>query len=140
MGIPLEVAATPAELKKAIEKHRDKELIIVDTAGRSPKDQDKLDELKAFFEVEAGMELHLCLSSTTKDEDLEEIVRRFSILPVTKLLFTKLDECATLGCIVNLHLKTSLPLSYFTNGQMVPEDIAVASPRRLANLIVQERA
>jgi flagellar biosynthesis protein FlhF len=139
MGIPLDVAATPAELKKALDKHRDKDLILVDTAGRSPKDQDKLDELKAFFEVEEGMELHLCLSSTTKDQDLEEIVQRFSILPITKLLFTKLDECATLGCIVNIHLKTKLPLSYFTNGQMVPEDIAVASPRRLANLIVQER-
>lgn len=139
MGIPLDVAATPAELKKALDKHRDKDLILVDTAGRSPKDQDKLDELKAFFEIEEGMELHLCLSSTTKDQDLEEIVRRFGVLPITKLLFTKLDECATLGCIVNLHLKTKLPLSYFTNGQLVPEDIAVASPRRLANLIVQEK-
>ena len=140
MGIPLEVAATPAELKKALDKHRDKDLILVDTAGRSPKDQEKLDELKAFFAVEEGIELHLCLSSTTKDRDLEEVVRRFGVLPVTKLLFTKLDECATLGNIVNLHLKTKLPISYFTNGQMVPEDIAVASPRRLANLILQEKA
>jgi flagellar biosynthesis protein FlhF len=139
MDIPIDVANTPDELKSCVEIHRDKDLILIDTAGRSPKDQEKLEELKSFLDSAHGVEIHLCLSATTKDKELDDIVGRFSALSVTRVLFTKLDESETLGCIVNTHVRHKLPLSYFTNGQMVPEDIVVASPRRLANLILREK-
>lgn len=136
MDLPLEVVATPEEMRSVLDRHADKDLIIIDTAGRSPKDEERLAELAALVGVEPSMELHLCLSATTKDRELEDIVKRFSLLPVSRLLFTKLDESESLGCIVNTHLKTGLPLSYFTNGQMVPEDISMASARKLANLLI----
>ncbi len=139
MDIPIDVANTPDELKGCVETHRDKDLILIDTAGRSPKDQEKLEELRSFLNSAQGVEIHLCLSATTKDKELDDIVSRFSGLAVTRVLFTKLDESETLGCIVNTHVRHKLPLSYFTNGQMVPEDIVVASPRRLANLILREK-
>ena len=139
MDIPIDVANTPDELKSCLAAHRDKDLILIDTAGRSPKDQEKLEELKAFLDSAQGVEIHLCLSATTKDKELDDIVGRFSGLSVNRILFTKLDESETLGCIVNTHVRHKLPLSYFTNGQMVPEDIVVASPRRLANLILREK-
>lgn len=139
MDIPIDVANTPDELKRCVETHRDKDLILIDTAGRSPKDQEKLEELKSFLDSAHGVEIHLCLSATTKDKELDDIVGRFSGLSVSRVLFTKLDESETLGCIVNTHVRHKLPLSYFTNGQMVPEDIVVASPRRLANLILREK-
>ncbi|KAF0219398.1 MAG: flagellar biosynthesis protein [Geobacteraceae bacterium] len=138
MGVPLEIASTPKELAKAIENHSDKDMILIDTAGRSPKDQEKLEELKAFLESGLPIETHLCLSATTKDKELNEIVARFGILPISRLLFTKLDETESLGCIVNVHLRSKFQLSYFTNGQMVPEDIVVATPRKLANLVLRE--
>lgn len=140
MGIPLSVAATPKEMGKTLESHADKDLIIIDTAGRSPKDQERLEELRAFLEPVPGVEVHLCLSATTRDRELDEAVARYGILPISRLLFTKLDETASLGCVVNTHLRTRFPLSYFTNGQMVPEDILVASPRKLANLVLRETA
>jgi flagellar biosynthesis protein FlhF len=140
MGLPLESAATPEELVKAIEVHSDKDLILIDTAGRSPKDQDRLDELKILFDSGINIETHLCVSATTKDKELSDIVARFSVLPITRLLFTKLDESESLGCIINTHIQSKLPLSYFTNGQMVPEDIVVATPRKLANLVMRETA
>ena len=139
MDIPIDVANTPDELKNCVESHRDKDLILIDTAGRSPKDQEKLEELKSFLNSAQGVEIHLCLSATTKDKELDDIVHRFSKLAINRVLFTKLDESETLGCIVNTHVRHKLPLSYFTNGQMVPEDIVVASPRRLANLILREK-
>ncbi len=139
MDIPIDVANTPDELKSCVETHRDKDLILIDTAGRSPKDQEKLEELRSFLNSAQGVEIHLCLSATTKDKELDDIVSRFSGLAVNRVLFTKLDESETLGCIVNTHVRHKLPLSYFTNGQMVPEDIVVASPRRLANLILREK-
>jgi flagellar biosynthesis protein FlhF len=138
MDLPLEVVATSQELGKALAQHADKDLILIDTAGRSPKDADRLEELKGYLECHAGIETYLCMSATTRVRELDEIVATFSVLPITKLLFTKLDESESFGCIVNAHLKHKLPLSYFTTGQKVPEDIEVATSRKLAALVVKE--
>lgn len=139
MDLPLDVVSSSEEMQAALAKHADKDLVIIDTAGRSPKDQDKLAELNKIFIADASIEVHLCLSSTTKDQELMDIVKRFSMLPISRLLFTKLDETESLGCIVNTHIATGMPLSYFTNGQMVPEDISMASARKLANLVLKAK-
>lgn len=136
MGIPLEVASTPKELERAVERHADCDLILVDTAGRSHKDTEKLDEMKIFLEG-IQSDIYLCLSATTKDRELEEILKRFSIFEVSKVVFTKLDECESFGCIVNLLLKANLQIAYFTTGQRVPEDIEVATSDKLAELILK---
>lgn len=136
MGVPIEVAATPAELEAAIELHGDKELILIDTAGRSPKDMEKIEELKSFLESKFAIEIHLCLAATTRDRELQEIVERFGILPISRVIFTKLDESESYGCIVNAHLRTKFPLSYFTTGQRVPEDLEIATSGRLAGLVL----
>lgn len=137
MGIPLEVASTPAELEKAIEAHGDKDLIIIDTAGRSPKDQEKLDELHTFIGSYATIEIHLCLSATTRDREMKEIIARFGLLPIKRVIFTKLDESESYGCIVNTHFRDKFQLSYFTTGQRVPEDLELATPRKVAELVVK---
>jgi flagellar biosynthesis protein FlhF len=138
MGVPLEIAVSSQELAKATETHADKDLIIIDTAGRSPKDHGRLDELKALLDSGLEIEMHLCLSATTRDKELSDAITNFSVLPISSILFTKLDEAENLGSIVNTHHRSKLPLSYFTNGQMVPEDIVVATPRKLANLVMRE--
>ncbi|WP_277057293.1 flagellar biosynthesis protein FlhF [Trichlorobacter lovleyi] len=140
MGIPLEVASTPKELERAVERHADCDLILIDTAGRSHKDSDKLEEMKGFLETTIQSDIYLCLSATTKDRELEEILNRFSIFPISKVVFTKLDECESVGCIVNLLLKANLQIAYFTTGQRVPEDIEVATSEKLAELILKEGA
>lgn len=137
MGIPLEVASTPKELERAVERNSDCDLILIDTAGRSHKDADKLEEMKGFLQTTIQADIYLCLSATTKDRELEEILKRFSIFDVSKVVFTKLDECESFGCIVNLLLKASLQIAYFTNGQRVPEDIEVATSDKLAELILK---
>ncbi|AJE02383.1 flagellar biosynthesis protein FlhF [Geobacter pickeringii] len=138
MGVPIEVAATPAELEAAIELHSDKELILIDTAGRSPKDMEKIGELKGFLESKFAIEIHLCLAATTRDRELQEIVERFGVLPISRVIFTKLDESESYGCIVNAHLRTKFPLSFFTTGQRVPEDLEIATAGRLAGLVLGE--
>jgi len=138
MDLPLEVAATSQELAKILARHADKDLILIDTAGRSPKDSERLDELKGYLECQPGIETYLCMSATTRARELDEIIATFRVLPITRFLFTKLDESESYGCIVNTHLKHKLPLSYFTTGQKVPEDIEVATARKLAALVVKE--
>jgi len=140
MGIPLEVASTPKELEKAVEKHAACDLIFIDTAGRSHKDKEKLDEMKNFLENKIPMEVYLCLSATTKDRELEEILNRFRIFQVNKVVFTKIDECESFGNMVNLLMKDNLQIAYFTTGQRVPEDIEIATPAKLADMIFREGA
>jgi flagellar biosynthesis protein FlhF len=138
MGIPLEVASTPKELEKAVEKHSACDLIFIDTAGRSHKDKEKLDEMKNFLDNKIPMEVYLCLSATTKDRELEEILSRFRIFPISKVVFTKIDECESFGNMVNLLMKDNLQIAYFTTGQRVPEDIEVATSAKLADMILRE--
>lgn len=140
MGIPLEVASTPKELEKAVEKHSACDLIFIDTAGRSHKDKEKLDEMKNFLEEKIPMEVYLCLSATTKDRELEEILNRFRIFQISKVVFTKIDECESFGNMVNLLMKDNLQIAYFTTGQRVPEDIEIATPAKLADMIFHEGA
>ncbi|MBJ6751707.1 flagellar biosynthesis protein FlhF [Geomonas anaerohicana] len=138
MDLPLEVAGNSQELSKALARHSDKDLILIDTAGRSPKDADRLDELKGYLETQTGIDVYLCLSATTRSREIDEIIATFGTLPLTKLLFTKLDESRTFGCIVDTCFKHKIPLSYFSTGQKVPEDIEVATSRKLAAMVVQE--
>ena len=129
---------TSQRLKETLAGYRKDTLTVIDTAGRSPRDQKKIQDMKAFLEVHPDIETHLCLSATTRDRELAQAVSRFGELPVNRLLFTKLDESMSFGCIVNTHLKNRLPLSYFTTGQKVPEDIETASSKRVAELVVRE--
>jgi flagellar biosynthesis protein FlhF len=138
MKIPLKVASTPQELKAAIDGFADRNLVLIDTAGRSPRDKARLQEMKKFLGAHPEIETHLCLSSTTREKELHHSIERFGVLPVTRLLFTKLDESESFGCIVNTQMRETLPLSYFTTGQRVPEDIEIATTNRLADLVIRE--
>lgn len=138
MGVPLTVASTPSELADALAVHSDKRLIFIDTAGQSPNDQARLRELNSFLKIDPAIETHLCLSATTRDKELSQTIVKFGMLPVSRVIFTKLDESESFGCIVNVHMRDKFPISYLTNGQRVPEDIEVASSGKIADLVVRE--
>jgi flagellar biosynthesis protein FlhF len=138
MGVPLEVASSPKELEKAIALHQDKDLILIDTVGRSPKDHETIHNLREMLRSSFSIETHLCVAATTRERELRSIVESFSVLPIKRLLFTKLDESSTFGSIINLHLEKKLPLSYFTKGQRVPEDIEPVTGKKVADLVLGE--
>jgi flagellar biosynthesis protein FlhF len=136
LRVPMETVSTKKELEKALAVHANKDIILIDTAGKSGRDCGKMDELSGLLNGDSGIEKHLCLSATTRDEDLQDIVSRFKKLTVHRVLFTKLDESRKLGCIVNILLRNNLPLSYITNGQRVPEDIETASGKKVAQMVL----
>lgn len=138
MKIPLEIAFTPEELRDGIKKHFDKDLILIDTAGRSQKDIKKVNELKDFMDEAKPSEIHLVLSATTKYKDLLDIFEKFSQIPINVLLFTKLDETTNFGGILNTISTLNKSISYVTTGQNVPEDIEIVKPEKLAKLIIGE--
>jgi len=136
IGSPLEVVMSPEDLKEKLTAMAQREFVLIDTAGRSPGDAIKLGELRAAVAAAQPDEVHLVLSATASPECLEWAARNFGQIRVDKLIFTKLDEAVHLGTVLNMVRKVNKKLSYITNGQDVPDDIAVGEPRRLARLIL----
>lgn len=139
MNLPVEVVVHPEQLEQVLARHQNKDLVLIDTAGRSPRDSVSLDELEAFLAVDAEIETHLVLSATTRDRDLHEIYKRFSVLTPRSLLVTKLDECDSAGVLLNVHVRHNCPLSYVANGQRVPEDLVQLTPEYIGDLVLKSR-
>jgi len=136
IDVPLEVALSPSQLAESVERMRDRDLILIDTAGRSQRDSLKIKELRGFFEAVRPHELHLVLSSTCSEAVLKETIDRFRELSIDRVIFTKMDEALGFGIIVNCLRKADAKLSYVTTGQDVPDDIEVPEQRRLTSLIL----
>jgi len=136
IDLPMEVVATPRELRAALDRLSGQELILVDTAGRSPRDEVKIQELKSLLGECRADEVHLVLSCVSGGQSLRRTAAQFAALGVTALLLTKLDEANGLGGLLPLLRHSRLPVSYVTDGQNVPDDIAVADGKTLARMML----
>ncbi len=136
MNIPLEVVSTPEQLNTVLRRHGVNKLTLVDTAGRNPRDEQSLHELREFLGSGQSFDKYLVLSATTRDEDLLGIAERFSPLGLDGLVFTKLDETRRYASLVNMQHQTGCPLTYLTNGQKVPEDFCPADPEHISRIII----
>ncbi|GAX90541.1 flagellar biosynthesis protein FlhF [Effusibacillus lacus] len=139
LQIPVEVVFSTEEVEFALEKLKDRDLILIDTAGRNFGESIYVDQLNEFLQASNPDETCLVLSLTTKSNDLEHIVSHFEGVSIDKFIFTKLDETNSYGAIYNLSHRFKKPLAYFTTGQNVPEDIEVATPEQIARLVVGEK-
>ncbi|PIE54282.1 MAG: flagellar biosynthesis protein FlhF [Dethiosulfovibrio peptidovorans] len=133
LGVPVEVVFEAEDLKKIREKPG-ADLILLDTAGRSQKDVHRSDELCSLYEAFSPESVHLLLSANAKYRDMLNVVKGMNHIPITSLVFTKLDETVSLGPVLELALSFQLPLSFFAVGQNVPNDIEVASSSRLLEM------
>ena len=138
LGLPVEVVYSAADLKKAIARHRSKDFVLVDTAGRSQYNEFQMEELTSLLAAYARMEKHLVISATTKEQDAVQIIERFAPCKPDCIIFTKMDETQTFGMVPNLLANRGLPLSFLSNGQSVPDDIIPATAERLAELLLRE--
>ena len=136
MNLPVEVVFNQSQLDQAFSKHQDKDLILIDTAGRSQKDAVKIEELASFLGPESGVENHLVLAAQTRCKDLLETIKTFGKMPLKNLVFTKLDECEDSGVLLNVPVCQNLPISFLTNGQRVPEDLLIAEPSNITDFIL----
>lgn len=138
LSIPLNVIYEPSEIQSSIDNYKNKDFILIDTAGRNHKDRELLGELKQLISYTDSPEVFLLVSLTTGYKDLVSLVESYKFLKDYKLIFTKLDETSYFGNILNIKVLTSKPLSYVTTGQSVPDDIEVANVDKIANCIVGE--
>ncbi|GAB7388235.1 flagellar biosynthesis protein FlhF [Bacillaceae bacterium] len=136
LNIPLEVVFSPEDLEEAVVRLRDCDVIFMDTAGRNYHDLQYVSEIKKYLSSSLRSENTLVLSLTSKFDDIRNILDNFSSIPISKVIFTKLDETTSYGTLLNFVYYYRYPLSYITNGQSVPDDIMRADPRRLAEYLL----
>jgi flagellar biosynthesis protein FlhF len=134
LEIPFRVIYSVDEMRQAAEDFRDYDYIMVDTAGHSLHNDELKEGVESFIRVledELDCENYLVLSATTKYRDLIEIADVYSEMVAYKLIFTKMDETGAKGNLYNIRMHTGAPIAYITNGQNVPDDIAVFDAQRI---------
>lgn len=132
MGVPLEVVLEPGELSAVLDAYSDKDIILIDTAGRSPMDCSQMGELRDLLCADPRVKTLLLVSATTESLALERAVKRFISLRPVGLIGTKLDEASHFGALFSVSLQMRLPFAFFTTGQRVPEDIRPATREDMA--------
>jgi len=158
IGVPLHVVSKPTEMEAAMRAMRVQpspssphsaassaparsacDVILIDTAGRSQRDDQRLVQLGQLLRAADPHEVHLVLSSTCTQAVLMQAVERFSAIRTDRIIFTKLDEAVSFGVLVNVARKANKRLSYITTGQEVPHQIEAGGAERLADLVTGGR-
>ncbi len=139
-GQPLLIVHQRQELLEAMDKMADLDLILIDTAGRSPYAPGLQKELQESLGDMPELENHLVLSATTKESNLINAIKRFGVLPISSYIITKIDETNDFSAIFNQLCHRRVPVSYLTAGQQVPEDIELSSRRRVTELLLRRRS
>jgi flagellar biosynthesis protein FlhF len=138
IGASVDVVMSPEELKKAVDRNSDKDLLLIDTTGRPSHNRYQLGELKAFLDVLESVDVCLVINATTKNQDMLKIINDYKTTAYTQMIITKIDETISPGSIVNAAYYGQLPITYITNGQDVPDDIEEANPTMLAGYVLKE--
>lgn len=140
MDMPMKVVTNPLEMNRALDELSDLDLVLIDTAGRSPQDDLQIQEMKSLLSSNMVDEVHLVMSCVSSVKALVSSAQKFSVVPTKSIILTKLDEAPSLGSILSLQDEVGLPISYLTTGQAVPDDIEPAQAGRLARLILNQEA
>ncbi len=141
LEVPFRVLYSAEEFNSAIADFSDYDYIFVDTTGHSHRNEELMDKMKELFEAVkkyGECQIFLVLSATTKYRDLLKIASNYREITEYQLIFTKLDETATLGNLLNLRLYTDAPIAYVTCGQNVPDDIELFNPQKTVKQLLKK--
>lgn len=138
LSVPLKVIYSPKELSDSLDELKKFDVCLVDTAGRSHKNKEQMDDIRELIEqVPIGeRQIYLVLNAGIKYRDLQDIASVYSGLTDFSIIFTKLDETSSVGALLNMRVKTKCPLSYVTWGQNVPDDIGEVDPQKVAKQLL----
>lgn len=131
LGVGFTALHTPEALAEALEEHRDKKLVLIDTPGYAAADEEEMEQTAAFFRNHPEVEIQLVLPATARTSSLRKFVRQFSAFQPSKLIYTRLDEVDTFGPVVENTIATGLPISFLADGQSIPQDLHEATKDRL---------
>ncbi|WP_298777604.1 flagellar biosynthesis protein FlhF [uncultured Fretibacterium sp.] len=136
LGVPIEVVFEAEALGSILSGHEGADLVLLDTAGRAQRDARTLEVFESLYDAFQPDAVHLVLAANMKYRDMLDVTRRLPDIPISHLLFTKLDETVSYGAIFNVQQEMGLPVSFLTAGQNVPKDIEVATGARIADFLM----
>ena len=137
LGVPIEIIFDISSINGVVNEHDNAEIILLDTAGRSQRDKKNMELFENIYNSFMPDAVHLVLAANMKYKDMLDVVEHIPNIPVTHLLFTKLDETISYGSIFNIHKVMGCPLSFLTVGQNVPKDIETASGSRISDFLLK---
>jgi flagellar biosynthesis protein FlhF len=139
LGIPFQILSDPKKLRETVDDLDFVDVILIDTVGRSHYDHWKLGEIKETLRLIDEIEYMMVVSCNWKNKESYNLIQKYrKFFNINYLFFTKIDETAYPGTILNLAYKTKLPLTYISTGQNVPEDLKIITPERLASYLLME--
>jgi flagellar biosynthesis protein FlhF len=139
IGVPFVLVECTSELAKAIESAPKEALLLIDTPGHTAVSlQESGAELASFLRCRQDIDTHLVLTASMRQYDLRRTVDRFLAFGPSKLLFTHLDETDSTGSIYSEAARTGKPISFFSTGQLIPEDLEAAGIGRVTSPLVRE--
>ena len=137
LGVPVEIIFENTNIEDVIEAHENADIILLDTAGRSQRDKKSMDMYVKLYNAFNPDAVHLVLAANMKYKDMLDVVEHIPDIPVSHLLFTKLDETVSCGSIFNIQQVMGCPVSFLTVGQNVPKDIETAEGIRIAEFLMK---
>lgn len=137
LGVPIEIIFDISSIPGVVDEHDNAEIILLDTAGRSQRDKKNMELFENLYNAFIPDAVHLVLAANMKYKDMLDVVEHIPNIPVSHLLFTKLDETVSYGSIFNIQQVMGCPVSFLTVGQNVPKDIETASGSRIADFLMK---
>ncbi len=138
IGATVRTVTNQQELKEIIDKHGQCSQIFVDTPAISILDDSTLIILKGYLDEIPNLETHLVVSATTRYVDIINIIKKVTVFPIHRLLFTKIDETSLYGTLFSVAMETQIPLSCITDGHEIPEDISPITAEMVAEMVLQD--
>ncbi|MDP4154926.1 MAG: flagellar biosynthesis protein FlhF, partial [Bacillota bacterium] len=136
LNVPIEVCYTLEDFQTAVKKFSSYDVVLIDTAGRNFRNKQYVEDLGKIIDFSIDIENYLVLSLTSNQKVMESIFQQFSSIKIDKFIFTKADETDVYGTMLNMIEKYEIGAAYITTGQEVPDDVMIASPEAMANLII----
>jgi flagellar biosynthesis protein FlhF len=140
IGMAFQSVENSLQLGQLLEEHRGKEIIFIDTPGFAPADLDAGADLARFLALHPDIQVHLVMPATMRHSDVARTAQRFSKFGASKLIVTKLDETAAYGAVISQSILASLPISFTTHGQRIPDDICRPSKETLLHFLGHDEA
>ena len=138
LGIDLKVVFSADEAARAAAAFADRDVILVDTAGRNHYDQESLQELRTLLEAMGPFSVLLTLPATWNKEQIPDMIKNYGVLKPDYLVMTKIDETRNYDMLTVARCESTCPLAFFTNGQRVPQDIEAASMDKMVKMLLQK--
>lgn len=139
-GISFKAVYSPEELQSEIESEKNRDLILIDTTGRSQNSPELMNEVKAYFDKIKPDVVYLVLNATTSAATVKQIIEKMSFANISSVILSKTDEAASIGGIMSALMELEVPISYITNGQKIPDDIEQVEKGKLIELMLTKNS